>query len=222
MWLAWRNGAALVACPRSVVQSGVDLGPWLVDRAIRVVSTVPTLVAMWDDTVLAKVRLLILGGEACPNELGWRLAAGREVWNTYGPTEATVVSTAARIRPGQPVTIGHPLRGWKAAVVDHHGEPVPFGETGELVIAGVGLGRYLDSDLDALRFAPIPALGFRRAYRSGDIAREGPGGLEFLGRSDDQVKIGGRRIELGEIEAQLRATRGVRAACRAPKRRSGP
>jgi acyl-coenzyme A synthetase/AMP-(fatty) acid ligase len=97
-------------------------------------------------------------------------------------------------------------------VVDDHGEPVPFGATGELVIAGVGLGRYLDSELDALRFPPIAALGFRRAYRSGDLARECPGGLEFLGRRDDQVKIGGRRIELGEIEAQLRAAPGVRAA----------
>jgi amino acid adenylation domain-containing protein len=185
MWLAWRNGAALVACPRSIVQSGVDLGPWLVECGITVVSTVPTLAAMWDDEVLAKVRLLILGGEACPNELGWRLAAGREVWNTYGPTEATVVSTAARVQPGQQVTIGHPLHGWKVAVIDPLGDPVPLGETGELVIAGVGLGRYLDPDLDAERFAGLPALGFRRAYHTRDMAREGAGGIEFLGRRDD-------------------------------------
>ncbi len=144
MWLAWRNGAALVPCPRSVVQSGVDLGPWLAARAITVVSTVPTLAAMWDPEVLTNVRLLILGGEACPPELGWRLARGREVWNTYGPTEATVVSTAARIYSGRPVTIGRPLPGWEVAVVDDNGYPVAPGQAGELVIAGAGLGRYLD------------------------------------------------------------------------------
>jgi non-ribosomal peptide synthetase-like protein len=221
MWLAWRNGAALVPCPRSIVQSGVDLGPWLVECGITVVSTVPTLAAMWQDDVLAKVRLLILGGEACPNELGWRLSAGREVWNTYGPTEATVVSTAARVRPGQQVTIGHPLRGWKVAVVDAFGDPVPLGETGELVIAGVGLGRYLDADLDTRRFVGLPALGFRRAYHTGDVAREGAGGLEFLGRRDDQVKIGGRRIELAEIDAQLCAVPGVKAAATAVRETSG-
>jgi non-ribosomal peptide synthetase-like protein len=212
MWLAWRSGAALVACPRSVVQSGVDLGPWLAQRGITVVSTVPTLAAMWDDEVLAKVRLLILGGEACSNELGWRLAGNREVWNTYGPTEATVVSTAARVRPDRPVTIGRPLRGWDAGVIDALGRPVPTGEVGELVIAGVGLGRYLDPELDRCRYAGIPAVGWDRAYHTGDMVRQGPDGLEFLGRRDDQVKIGGRRIELGEIDAQLRAVPGVRAA----------
>jgi len=221
MWLAWRNGAALVPCPRSLVQSGVDLGPWLVEHGVTVISTVPTLAAMWDDEVLANVRLLILGGEACPPELGWRLARGREVWNTYGPTEATVVSTAARICPGQPVTIGRALSGWEVAVVDGLGQRVASGEAGELVIAGVGLGRYLDPVLDALGYAGLPALGWERAYHTGDIVREGADGLEFLGRRDDQVKIGGRRIELAEIEAQLCAAPGVRAAAAAVRQTSG-
>ena len=97
IWLAWRHGAALVPAPRSIVRAGSELGPWLAQRGVTVVSTVPTLAAMWDEASLAGVRLLILGGEACPEPLAWRLAAGREVWNTYGPTEATVVSTAARI-----------------------------------------------------------------------------------------------------------------------------
>jgi non-ribosomal peptide synthetase-like protein len=176
---------------------------------------------MWDDEVLAKVRLLILGGEACPNELGWRLAAGREVWNTYGPTEATVVSTATRVWPGRAVTIGHPLCGWKVAVVDELGQPVTFSETGELVIAGVGLGRYLDPELDAIGFAGLPAFGFRRSYHTGDIAREGADGLEFVGRRDDQVKIGGRRIELAEIDAQLCAVPGVKAAATTVRRTAG-
>jgi len=218
MWLAWRNGAALVPAARELVRSGTDLAGWLARRRVSVVSTVPTLAAAWEEADLAGVRLLILGGEACPEPLAWRLAAGREVWNTYGPTEATVVSTAARIRPGEPVGIGWPLRGWEVAVVDEREEPVALGEAGQLVISGVGLGRYLDPALDAERYAPLPALGWERAYRTGDVVREDVDGLRFVGRRDDQVKIAGRRIELGEVEAQLRAQPGVRAAAAAVQR----
>jgi non-ribosomal peptide synthetase-like protein len=221
MWLAWGSGAALVPAPRRLVRAGADLGPWLAERGVSVISTVPTLAAMWEEEALAAVRLLILGGEACPAELGWRLARGREVWNTYGPTEATVVSTAARIRPEQPVTIGWPLAGWEVAVVDGHGQPVPFGEPGELAIGGVGLGRYLDPELDAERYARLPALGWERAYRSGDIVRETIEGLDFVGRRDQQVKLGGRRLELGEVEALMAGVPGVRAAAAAVQSTAG-
>ncbi len=212
MWMAWSNGAALVPAPRAIVRSGADLGPWLVRRGITVVSTVPTLAAMWDEQTLANVRLLVLGGEACQPELGWRLAEGREVWNTYGPTEATVVTTATRIRPAEPVMIGWPLAGWEVAVLDDCGCPVPLGEPGELVIAGVGLGRYLDSSSTPSVTRGLPALGWERAYRSGDIVRETIDGFEFLGRRDGQVKIAGRRLELGEVESKLSAVAGVRSA----------
>ena len=212
MWLAWANGAALVPAPRSLMRAAADLGPWLAQREVSVISTVPTLAAMWSEADLAGVRLLILGGEACPEPLAGRLAAEREVWNTYGPTEATVVSTAGRLREGEPVLIGWPLAGWEIAIVDEAGDPVGLGEPGELIIAGVGLGRYLDPVLDAERYAPAPELGFARAYRTGDIVRETIDGLAFVGRRDDQVKLGGRRLELGEVDAHLRAVPGVRAA----------
>ena len=92
------------------------------------VSTVPTLVALWPAEALAGVRLLILGGEACPPELGARLAThDREVWNTYGPTEATVVACGARLTGEPPVRIGLPLDGWDLAVVDAEGHPVAAG-----------------------------------------------------------------------------------------------
>jgi non-ribosomal peptide synthetase-like protein len=213
MWLAWANGAALVPAPRELIRTGVDLGPWLAERRVSVISTVPTLAAMWSEEMLAGVRLLILGGEACPPELAVRLATDeREVWNTYGPTEATVVSTATRLQPGTPVTIGWPLHGWEVAVVDEAGVPVALGETGELVIGGVGLGRYLDPRLDRERYAALPALGWERAYRSGDLVRETVHGYDFVGRRDHQVKLAGRRLELGEVEARLAAVNGVRAA----------
>ena len=77
MWLAWRYGACLVPAPRSLVRSGMELGPWLVANDVTVVSTVPTLVALWPADALAAVRLLILGGEACPPELAARLVERR-------------------------------------------------------------------------------------------------------------------------------------------------
>ena len=210
MWLAWRYGACLVPAPRSLVRSGIDLGPWLLARGITIVSTVPTLAAMWPSDALESVRLLIFGGEACPPELVERLAVdGREVWNTYGPTEATVVSCGAQVDGSGPVRIGLPLAGWDLAVVNAAGEHVEEGDVGELIIGGVGLARYLDAEKDAEKYAPHDGLGWPRAYRSGDMVRYEPEGLLFVGRVDDQVKVGGRRIELGEIESALNNLEGV-------------
>ncbi len=216
MWLAWRHGACLVPAPRALVRTGMDLGPWLVQRRITVVSTVPTLAALWPAEALENVRLLIFGGEACPPELAARLAVeGREVWNTYGPTEATVVACAARMDGTGPVRIGLPLDGWDLAVVDASGSPVDEGGVGELIIGGVGLARYLDPAKDAEKYAPMPSLGWERAYRSGDLVRYEPEGLLFQGRADEQVKLGGRRIELGEVDAALQALPGIAGAAAA-------
>ncbi|QMU80628.1 amino acid adenylation domain-containing protein [Streptacidiphilus sp. PB12-B1b] len=213
MWLAWRSGGCLVPAPRSLVRAGADLGPWLAERGITAVSTVPTLAALWPAAALDRIRLLIVGGEACPAELVERLdAPGREFWNTYGPTETTVVACGSRMRAGQPVRIGEPLDGWELAVVGPGGEPVAWGEVGELLIGGVGAARYLDPAKDAERFRPHPALPGPRCYRSGDLVRADPEGLVYVGRADEQVKLGGRRIELGEIDAALAALPGVRAA----------
>ena len=219
MWLAWRHGATLVPAPRALVRAGTELGPWLVEREITVVSTVPTLAAMWPVHALDGVRLLIFGGEAVPPELAERLQApGREVWNTYGPTEATVVACAAILGPGGPVRIGLPLDGWDLAVVDTDGTEVAEGGSGELIIGGVGLARYLDPALDADKFGPLATLGWERAYRTGDLVERHVEGLVFLGRADDQVKVNGQRIELGEVEQALRALPGVAAAAAAVRR----
>ena len=222
MWLAWRHGACLVPAPRALVRSGEDLGPWLVGHGITVVSTVPTLAALWPRDAIENVRLLIFGGEACPPELVSRLVAeGREVWNTYGPTEATVVASAALLDGEGVVRIGLPLDGWALAVVDPTGERVALGEVGELVIGGVGLARYLDPAKDAEKYAPMPSIGWDRAYRSGDLVRLEAEGLVFQGRADDQVKIGGRRIELGEVEAALDALSAISASAVVVQRSEG-
>ena len=95
------------------------------------------------------------------------------------------------------------------------GEPVEEGDVGELVIGGVGLARYLDPARDAEKYAAAPRLGWDRAYRSGDLVRFEAEGLVFVGRADDQVKLGGRRIELGEVDAALQGLPGVAGAAAA-------
>ena len=222
MWLAWRYGAALVAAPRSIVRSGPDLGDWIMERDITAVSTVPTLASLWPAEAMEAVRLLIFGGEACPLELVGRLThPGREVWNTYGPTEATVIATGQKMTADPPVRIGRPVPGWALAVVDPEGEPVEWGETGELIISGVGLGRYLDPAKDAEKYAPLPSLGWERAYRTGDVVRAEREGLVFGGRADDQIKLGGRRLELGEIDEHLSRMPGVHLGAAALHRTAG-
>src|SRR5690625_8037301 len=108
------------------------------------------------------------------------------MWNAYGPTEPTVVASAAMLQPDHPVSIGLPLNGWDLVVIDSEENPVGPGEVGELVIGGVGLARYLDAEKDAEKYAPLPSVGWERAYRTGDHVRLEEDGLYFVGRVDDQ------------------------------------
>jgi amino acid adenylation domain-containing protein len=143
-----------------------------------------------------------------------------ELYNAYGPTEATIDVTAWLCRPEHDavlVPIGRPIANVQLYILDGHFAPVPVGVTGELYIAGACLARgyWNHPDLTEQRFVPNPfadASG-ERMYRSGDRARyRADGTIEFLGRLDDQVKIRGNRVELGEIEATLAAHSAVTAA----------
>ena len=96
------------------------------------------------------MRLIILGGEACPPSIANRWCRpGRKIFNSYGPTEATVVATVAEVRPGEPVTIGRPIPNYTCYVVDEQLDLLPPGVEGELLIGGPGRGARL--------FAPRPA-----------------------------------------------------------------
>ncbi len=223
LWLAWAAGAALVPVPEDTMKAPDALPGFLSANRVTVFSTVPTLLSLLAATV-PSLRLLILGGEVCPPELLAKWATRQcRVVNTYGPTEATVVATAADFVPGQKLTIGRPIAGYEALLLDHLGQLVPLGAAGELCIGGPALAAgYLNRpELTAAKFNTVAGLptGFSgRLYRTGDLARfEADGNIDFLGRIDTQVKIRGFRVELAEIESLLLQWPGIRNAAVALK-----
>jgi len=223
LWLAWGAGGTLVPVPEDTMKAPDALPGFLADNQVTVFSTVPTLLSLLPASI-PTLRLLILGGEVCPPELLTKWASRQcRVVNTYGPTEATVVATAADFVPGQRLTIGRPLAGYEALLLDQNGQLVPLGQAGELCIGGPALAAgYLNRpELSAAKFNTISELpnGFSgRLYRTGDLARfEAEGNIDFLGRIDTQVKIRGFRVELAEIESLLLQWPGIRNAAVALK-----
>jgi non-ribosomal peptide synthetase-like protein len=218
VWLALAAGAALVAATPEMVHAGPALSSLLAAAGVTVVSCVPTLLAMLKDDI-PSMRLLIVGGETCPDDLVRRWCRPhRRMVNTYGPTEATVIATFADCRPDRSVTIGRPLPNYSAYILDAELRPVAKGQTGELYLGGMGLARGYAGrpDLTRERFITSPFgvnSSVTRLYRTGDLARFTlDGEIEFLGRADSQVKIRGFRVELSEIDAALLSSPGVQSA----------
>jgi non-ribosomal peptide synthetase-like protein len=223
VWMAFFAGAMLVAATLEMEHAGPALSQMFVDAGVTVLSCVPTLLAMMEQDIPC-LRLLILGGEACPPDLvrrWWK--PGRRVVNTYGPTEATVIATYADCDPHRAVTIGRPLPNYFVQIVDEQMRALTAGVAGELCIGGVGLARgYVGRpDLTHEKFVVIeleslssPDGDFAtRLYKTGDLARwTADGEIEFLGRIDSQVKIRGFRVEMAEIESVLLQCPGVQAA----------
>jgi non-ribosomal peptide synthetase-like protein len=216
IWAAFSLGGTLVVAADEVSRSALDVGKFIETNQITYFSTVPSFLALMEPD-LPSLKLLVLGGEVCTSDLVERWSrSSLRILNTYGPTEATVVATAAECRPGHPVTIGKALPGYRALVLDEALSPVKPGECGELYLGGRSIARgYLNRpELTSQRFIVDPFAGPGGApdvlYRTFDLARLGAdGSLEFVGRSDGQVKIRGFRVELSEIESVLTGLPGV-------------
>ncbi|WP_049747250.1 non-ribosomal peptide synthetase [Mycobacterium goodii] len=217
IWAALLAGGRLVIVPEEVTASPPDFHALLIGEEVTVLTQTPSAAVSLDPQGLESVAL-ILGGEACPAELVDRWAPGRVVLNAYGPTETTVYATlTAPLTTSMPaVPIGAPASTVALFVLDEWLRPVPPGVTGELYIAGhgVGVGYVRRAGLTASRFVACPFGGYgTRMYRTGDLVRWGTDGqLRYRGRADEQVKIRGYRIELGEIQTALAALDGVQQA----------
>ncbi|MGV9712083.1 amino acid adenylation domain-containing protein [Gordonia sp. NPDC003424] len=208
--LAHSSGACLAIAPPHVY-GGSDLEELIEAEQISHAIITPSALNTMDPARVPSLTTIAVVGEATGADIVNRWAPGRRLMNHYGPTECTIWATGLDdLGPGQPVTIGRPIRGVSAMVLDAWLRPVPVGVTGELYIGGPGLARgYFDRPgISASRFVANPASARgERMYRTGDAVRwvRGRCGLEleYLGRNDQQVKIHGLRIETGDIDAHL-------------------
>lgn len=223
IWMAFSNGAALVVGAKDTPRFGNDLAQYLSRAEVTYFSTVPTMLSTMTDDV-PTLRQLVVSGEVCPPELvarWWR--PGRTILNVYGPTEATVNTTAKICVPGQAITIGRPIAGYSIHILDSEMNPVPQGVKGALYIGGPGVSRgYLKQpELTSRHYVSSPRDG-GRLYRTGDLAAlNDDGEVEFFGRIDDQVKIRGYRVELSEIVSVLLEQDNVASATVAAHDRAG-
>ncbi|WP_159397042.1 amino acid adenylation domain-containing protein [Sorangium cellulosum] len=227
-WTRLLFGDTLIGVPEEVRADGDQLRGYLESQRCQVLDCTPSQIKILLSAGLPEgLERVLLGGEAIDARLWQKLIdlsreTGRRFFNLYGPTECTVNATwtpvveQAEGAPGRPLpVIGRPIPNAWVVLHDRHGNPVPPGFTGELLIGGAGVATcyFRDPGKTARSFVPDPYsdLPGARLYRTGDLARFLPGGLvEFLGRADFQVKLRGLRIELGEIEAALSSYPGVR------------
>ncbi|MEG4248120.1 amino acid adenylation domain-containing protein [Microcoleus sp. Pol10D4] len=235
LFLPITTGSRVVVASREVASNGEKLLETLTNSGATVMQATPAswkmlLAAGWQGNNQLKI---LCGGEALPRHLANQLLLrGASVWNLYGPTETTIWSTLYQVdRKDESVSIGRPIANTQIFILDRYLMPVPIGVFGELHIGGAGLSRgYLNRpELTAEKFIPNPfaenpihasfilnsssEILSEHLYKTGDLARYLPdGNIEFMGRSDNQVKVRGFRIELGEIEAVLSQYPAVREA----------
>ncbi|REJ55752.1 MAG: non-ribosomal peptide synthetase [Microcystis aeruginosa DA14] len=227
--MTFGSGATLYLAQKDALLPGQPLINNLRENGITHVTLPPSALAVLPKKPLPNLQTLIVAGEACPLDLVKQWSVGRNFFNAYGPTEASVCATIGQCyQDDLKVTIGKAIANVQIYILDAFLQPVPIGVPGELYIGGVGVARgYLNRpELTAERFifnpfdpplTPLDKGGDKfgenldkdkeissKLYKTGDLARYLPdGNIEYLGRIDNQVKIRGFRIELGEIEAVL-------------------
>lgn len=215
------SGAQVIIAPEEAKQDVEMLAELIKKHQITLMQATPTAWTMlfeggWKGDKALKV---LCGGEALKSTLVETLTKTcKELWNMYGPTEATVWPFVGKIEyDDQIITVGRPIANTTCYILDPHQHPLPVGVRGEIYIGGAGVARgYLKHpELTEEKFISDPftkKMG-ERIYRTGDLGRYLPDGrVECLGRVDHQVKIRGYRIELGEIESQLNRLSRVRNA----------
>ncbi len=224
------SGGRLVMASQEQLGSVEGLVGVMKRTGVTTVTLPPSLLRVMDEgevgAELVELRTLISAGEACGKDLAERWGAGRQMFNAYGPTEATIGPTYYRVEmegeklrgvpAGAKTTpIGKPIANMEVYVMDGSRRVAPVGVAGEIYLGGIGLAKgYLNQpELTGEKFVTHPWRAGERLYRTGDLGRWLPdGNLEYLGRIDFQVKVRGFRIELGEIEAVLAGHPDVRAA----------
>ncbi len=216
IFLPLTSGGKLVLVSKSTMQNTNELWDLLISNRIDIVNTVPSLMNVLLDQVKNsdhwRFKYVILAGEVFSKTLYSRLKeciSAEKIINIYGPTEATINTTLYECKPEEAnptIPIGKPLINYTVLILDEHLNLVPMGAPGEICVSGVGLARgYLNNtELTAEKFIKNPLSPGERIFRTGDFGRWMPdGNIEFLGRSDNQVKVSGIRVELGEIETVL-------------------
>jgi len=220
IWLPLTTGAKVVIAQEEVAKDGRKLAALMERSGATVMQATPStwrllLRSGWEGDPHLKI---LCGGEMWPAQLAEQLLPKcGSLWNMYGPTETTIWSAVNAVEKGKPVLIGRPIANTQFYVVDGHMQPLPVGVPGELLIGGEGLARgyWKHPELTAEKFIanPFSPDVESRLYRTGDLVRSLPDGtLEFLGRTDQQLKLRGFRVDLAEIENTLRAHPGVSEA----------
>jgi surfactin family lipopeptide synthetase A len=216
------TGGTLTIVPEEAAQDLTQIDHLVTRRGITTMLCLPSLYLLllerWQSAAPAKLKCVIVAGEACIGKLveqHQRQLPHAILFNEYGPTEGTVWSNVQRC--DQPlrsasVPIGRAIPNSRVYLLDSNFQPVPIGIAGEICIGGDGVARgyWNRPELTAERFVPNPFVPGERLYLTGDYGRFlADGAVEFLGRRDQQVKVRGFRIELGEIEAVLAQAPGV-------------
>ncbi|MDI9897100.1 amino acid adenylation domain-containing protein [Rhodococcus sp. IEGM 1381] len=213
-----RGSTMVVASP--TILGGDDLAALVRAESVSHAFITPAALASVNPVEVPTLRTVVVGGEACPPELANRWAPDRRFYNGYGPTETTIMTNiGGPIAENERVTIGGPIRGMSAYVLDASLNAAPDGVAGELYLAGPGLARgyHRRLGLTSDRFVACPfGEDGARMYRTGDVVRwrvdKGERVVEYIGRNDFQVKIRGFRVELGEIDSVLSADESVEFA----------
>ncbi len=238
IFMALYSGGCLILAPQDSLTNIPELLQIMQEQSVTTITLPPSLLRLLDANLATQMlptfKTLISAGETLPLDVGARWAIGRNLFNAYGPTEATIGPTYYPVQAVlseenqepklndvpdrcQTVPVGRPIPNMDVYLLDRYLQLVPIGVTGEIFLGGVGLARgYLNQpELTDEKFInnPFDSTSTSRLYRTGDLGRYLPdGNIEFLGRADFQVKVRGFRIELGEIEARLNAIPGIQTA----------